>query len=100
MFANLLHCFDLFFRGAVAQLGERCVRNAEAEGSTPFRSTILTFLGPVCRIRRWSVKHVRRITTFPAMAFEVHPNPVLQLFGFLLRSVLVATDKKRNGVGS
>ena len=25
--------------GAVAQLGERCVRNAEVEGSTPFRST-------------------------------------------------------------
>src|SRR5690348_14460615 len=26
--------------GAVAQLGERCVRNAEVEGSTPFRSTL------------------------------------------------------------
>ena len=26
--------------GAVAQLGERCVRNAEVEGSIPFRSTI------------------------------------------------------------
>ncbi len=26
-------------RGAVAQLGERCVRNAEVEGSTPFGST-------------------------------------------------------------
>src|SRR6187200_39538 len=25
--------------GPVAQLGERCVRNAEVEGSTPFRST-------------------------------------------------------------
>ena len=25
--------------GAVAQLGERCVRNAEVEGSTPFGST-------------------------------------------------------------
>ena len=25
--------------GAVAQLGERCVRNAEVEGSSPFRST-------------------------------------------------------------
>ena len=25
--------------GAVAQLGERCVRNAEVEGSTPFHST-------------------------------------------------------------
>ena len=31
--------------GAVAQLGERCVRNAEVEGSTPFRSTI-------CKSRR------------------------------------------------
>lgn len=25
--------------GLVAQLGERCVRNAEAEGSIPFKST-------------------------------------------------------------
>ena len=25
--------------GGVAQLGERCVRNAEVEGSTPFAST-------------------------------------------------------------
>jgi hypothetical protein len=30
-------------RGAVAQLGERCVRNAEVEGSIPFRSTIILF---------------------------------------------------------
>jgi hypothetical protein len=29
--------------GAVAQLGERCVRNAEVEGSTPFRSTSFRF---------------------------------------------------------
>jgi ribosomal protein S18 acetylase RimI-like enzyme len=27
--------------GAVAQLGERCVRNAEVEGSSPFRSTLI-----------------------------------------------------------
>ena len=27
-------------QGRVAQLGERCVRNAEVEGSIPFRSTI------------------------------------------------------------
>ena len=26
--------------GAVAQLGERCVRNAEVGGSTPLRSTL------------------------------------------------------------
>ena len=31
--------FDYIF-GAVAQLGERSVRNAEVEGSTPFGSTI------------------------------------------------------------
>ena len=31
--------------GAVAQLGERCVRNAEVEGSTPFRSTLLASVG-------------------------------------------------------
>ena len=27
------------FHGLVAQLGERCVRNAEVEGSIPFKST-------------------------------------------------------------
>jgi hypothetical protein len=31
-------------RGAVAQLGERRVRNAKVEGSIPFRSTISTVL--------------------------------------------------------
>ena len=31
--------YTLCLAGAVAQLGERCVRNAEVEGSTPFRST-------------------------------------------------------------
>jgi hypothetical protein len=31
-------------RGAVAQLGERRVRNAEVEGSIPFRSTTLAGL--------------------------------------------------------
>ena len=31
--------FIIGVNGAVAQLGERCVRNAEAEGSTPFGST-------------------------------------------------------------
>ena len=30
-------------RGAVAQLGERRVRNAKVEGSIPFRSTISLF---------------------------------------------------------
>lgn len=29
-----------FPHGAVAQLGERCVRNAEVGGSTPLRSTL------------------------------------------------------------
>ncbi len=28
------------FHGLVAQLGERCVRNAEVEGSNPFGSTL------------------------------------------------------------
>ncbi len=39
--------------GAVAQLGERCVRNAEVEGSTPFRSILFTVLarGRPCRGR-------------------------------------------------
>jgi hypothetical protein len=31
-------------RGAVAQLGERRVRNAKVEGSIPFRSTIQTLI--------------------------------------------------------
>lgn len=29
--------------GAVAQLGERSVRNAEVEGSIPFRSILMVF---------------------------------------------------------
>ena len=37
--------FDVEF-GAVAQLGERCVRNAEVEGSTPFRSTQFSPISP------------------------------------------------------
>jgi hypothetical protein len=37
-------------RGAVAQLGERRVRNAKVEGSIPFRSTISLFLDDP----RWS----------------------------------------------
>ena len=31
--------YNICFYGLVAQLGERCVRNAEAEGSIPFGST-------------------------------------------------------------
>ena len=30
---------ELFTNGGVAQLGERCVRNAEVKGSNPSRST-------------------------------------------------------------
>jgi hypothetical protein len=37
-------------RGAVAQLGERCVRNAEVEGSTPFGSTI-SLLYRICAMK-------------------------------------------------
>ena len=32
-------CLDFFYHGPVAQLGERCVRIAEVEGSNPFGST-------------------------------------------------------------
>ena len=32
-------CRGFIFYGLVAQLGERCVRNAEVEGSIPFKST-------------------------------------------------------------
>ena len=35
----LAACTNSTKHGAVAQLGERCVRNAEVEGSIPFRST-------------------------------------------------------------
>ena len=31
--------FRIFLRGDVAQMGERCVRNAQVEGSNPFIST-------------------------------------------------------------
>ena len=34
-------CAQCMRNGDVAQLGERCLRKAEAEGSTPFISTIL-----------------------------------------------------------
>ncbi len=37
-------------RGAVAQLGERRVRNAKVEGSIPFRSTIQTLIHASCGI--------------------------------------------------
>ena len=46
-------------RGAVAQLGERCVRNAEVVGSIPIRSTIksVTYDAPAqCRrVRKWTI---------------------------------------------
>ena len=37
---SVLKCYNIFCKhhGLVAQLGERCVRNAEVEGSNPFRS--------------------------------------------------------------
>ena len=35
--------------GLVAQLGERCVRNAEVEGSIPFGSTNIKDGAAVCR---------------------------------------------------
>src|SRR6185437_15056365 len=40
------------FRGAVAQLGERRVRNAKVEGSIPFRSTIYSRLAAVSRVHQ------------------------------------------------
>ena len=35
-------CLDFFYHGPVAQLGERCVRIAEVEGSIPFGSTMIS----------------------------------------------------------
>ena len=37
-------CAFVCGNGDVAQLGERCLRKAEAEGSTPFISTIFFFI--------------------------------------------------------
>jgi hypothetical protein len=49
-------------RGAVAQLGERRVRNAKVEGSIPFRSTnFLPFRALTVARRTPSVKSRRRI---------------------------------------
>jgi len=42
--------------GAVAQLGERCVRNAEVEGSTPFRSTRKGLVATHCATRPFSLR--------------------------------------------
>ena len=39
----LIVCY-IEFDGAVAQLGERSVRNAEVEGSIPFRSMLSVYL--------------------------------------------------------
>ncbi len=42
-----------FISGAVAQLGERCVRNAEVRGSTPLGSTLVATIAQL-------VEHVIR----------------------------------------
>jgi hypothetical protein len=49
--------------GAVAQLGERCVRNAEVEGSTPFRSILFkSFQGnDLCEFARSATMIFRTI---------------------------------------
>src|SRR5262245_47657683 len=63
--------------GAVAQLGERCVRNAEVEGSTPFRSTCdLVGLSLACLVpadaRQCSVFLKRRTVRAVLLPFENH----------------------------
>ena len=62
--------------GAVAQLGERCVRNAEAEGSTPFRSTkVFAPTGNPAISRQF------RGFRFPASApFRSFPLPTASVF--------------------
>ena len=42
-------------RGAVAQLGERRVRNAKVEGSIPFRSTINSLSIPKTWVMGWTL---------------------------------------------
>ena len=61
-----------FILGPVAQPGERCVRNAEAEGSNPFGSTK---------------------TEAPV---SVHPTPVMLLFTQI--SILAQHSAKSNGI--
>ena len=72
--------------GAVAQLGERSVRNAEVEGSTPFRSTFfnrgdrdsfLTCLGMILVRPRVDIM---RITTPIAVFRLIGRMPLRSLF--------------------
>ena len=50
------------FFGDVAQLGERCLRKAEAEGSNPFISTIgVVARAVVARAFLWRAKARRRL---------------------------------------
>ena len=55
------------FRGAVAQLGERRVRNAKVEGSIPFRSTTSFLSLAACMI---DVEHSRTIDLPAAVVWE------------------------------
>ena len=51
-------------RGAVAQLGERRVRNAKVEGSIPFRST--SFANKNNKLRDYSHAVYARLSIAPA----------------------------------
>lgn len=44
------YCFNISCFGDVAQLGERSVRNAEAEGSNPFISTMVILDSDLLRV--------------------------------------------------
>ena len=69
-------------------MGERCVRNAEAEGSTPFRSTISFFT--------LDKKHVRHIGAMPAPAFEVQPNLLLRVLDVFFQQVAIKKFGEQN----
>ena len=53
--------------GPVAQLGERCVRIAEAEGSTPFRSTSTVPVPP----NHGGTRFTRSLCPMPSVSFRL-----------------------------
>ena len=76
-------------------MGERCVRNAEAEGSTPFRSTIFSSRWKITG--SFTVKHVRNISAMPAPAFlEVQPNLLLRFLDVVFQQVVIKKIQEKN----
>ena len=69
---NSLHPIRKLAGGAVAQLGERCVRNAEVRGSTPLGSTRPTGIPPPSL----GGPNPRKMTCRHALSDSIHPGSI------------------------